>query len=467
MQRYRSHNIGRFLRTLGVLALVAGLPLAGCSTEDIVSVTDPDIINPADINSPSGAEAVRIGALSRFIGTTSGGSGGTFFETLFVWSGLLADEWQTGDTFTQRLQTDARAIQENNSGITDGLRNAFRARLSAEQAIRALQQFAPNTPRWQIAELYFAQGYIENMLAEHFCSGIAISTVIEGAEQLGSQLTTAQVYERALARADSALALVTGTTANDVRIRNAASVLRGRILVNQERFSDAAAAVRTVPNTFAYINQHSQTTRDNVNWSVNNSSRRYTVANNEGGNGLNFATANDPRLPVCAGGSAACRSAGVTQARPFNSLTPTPLFVQLKWPNRGDDMAIADGIEARLIEAEAALNKGQSAAYLPILNALRATRTGLAPLTDPGTPAGRVDQLFRERAFWMFGTGHRLGDLRRLVRQYGRSQNTVFPVGNFAEGGTYGADVNLPVTQPEQNNPQIGVNTPTCINRSA
>lgn len=469
MQRHEFWSRTPLRRRVGVLALVASLPLAGCGTDDLLSVTDPDIINPQDVASASGAEALRVGALSRFVGTTSGSSGGTFYETLFVWSGLLADEWQTGDTFQQRLETDARSIQFTNSGITDGLRNAFRARLSLEQAVLSLRQYAPNTPPTQIAELYFAQGFIENMLGEYFCSGIPFSTVVDGAEQFGSQLTTAQVYDRALAHADSALALVTGTTAQDLRVRDAARVLRGRILLNQKKFTEAAAAVQGVSTSFAYVHQHSQTTRDNVNWLVNNSTRRYTVASNEGGTGLNFGTANDPRLPVCLGGSTACRNAGVTQSRPFNTLTPTPLRVQLKWADRGDDMAIVTGVEARLIEAEAALQEGQSAAYLPILNALRATVTGLAPLTDPGTPAGRVDQLFRERAFWMFGTGHRLGDLRRLVRQYGRSQQSVFPVGNFAEGGAYGSDVNFPITQPEQNNTAIPApqNDNICLNRDA
>lgn len=42
--------------------------------------------------------------------------------------------------------------------------------------------------------------------------------------------------------------------------------------------------------------------------------------------------------------------------------------------------------------------------------------------------------------------------MRRLVRQYGRTQDNVFPVGTFFEGGVYGTDVNLPVPQAEQNN---------------
>jgi starch-binding outer membrane protein, SusD/RagB family len=451
---------------LGALALAASLPLAACNIDNLLEVTDPDIINPGDVSSASGAEAMRIGALSRFVGTTTGSSGGTFYETAFIWSGMLADEWVTGDTFAQRLQVDQRAIAANNSGVTDTERNMHRARLSAEQAVRALRQFSPNAPRWQAAELFFVQSFIETMFGEYFCSGVAISSVVDGVEQFGTQLTTAQMYTRALAHADSAIALASGTAAADVRVRNAATVLKARILLNQERFAEAAATVQSVPTAFAYNHQHSQTTRDNVVWSVNNSTRRYTVANNEGGNGINFATANDPRLPVCRGGSQQCRDAGVTQTAPFNTLTPSPLFVQLKWRERSNDVALVNGIEARLIEAEALLAKGASDAYLPILNQLRTTVTGLAPLTDPGTPQGRVDQLFRERAFWMFGTGRRLGDLRRLVRQYGRDQATVFPVGNFAEGGQYGSDVNFPVTQPEENNPNVQMGQ-TCIDRRA
>jgi hypothetical protein len=76
-----------------------------------------------------------------------------------------------------------------------------------------------------------------------------------------------------------------------------------------------------------------------------------------------------------------------------------------------------------------------------------------------------VDQLFRERAFWLFSRGHRLGDLRRLVRQYNRPAASVFPSGSWQGTGTYGRDVNFPIPQAEDNNP----NTPTnsCLDRNA
>ena len=118
-------------------------------------------------------------------------------------------------------------------------------------------------------------------------------------------------------------------------------------------------------------------------------------------------------------------------------------------------MPLATGIEARLIEAEAALKAGDATTWLAKLNEARATGLGgtLAPLADPGTDAARVDLLFRERAFWMYFTSHRIGDLRRLVRQYGRGPETVWPTGNYFKGGVYGTDQNLPPAQAEKNNP--------------
>jgi hypothetical protein len=123
-----------------------------------------------------------------------------------------------------------------------------------------------------------------------------------------------------------------------------------------------------------------------------------------------------------------------------------------------------------MIEAEVQLKNGNVTQWLAIHNALRAappklgdiTPAAMAPLTDPGTDVARVNLQFREKAFWTFGRGQRLGDMRRLIKQYGRTEATVFPQGTHYKGGLYGSDVNLPVTQPEENNP----NFKGCTDRS-
>ena len=63
-----------------------------------------------------------------------------------------------------------------------------------------------------------------------------------------------------------------------------------------------------------------------------------------------------------------------------------------------------------------------------------------------------------------------LGDLRRLVRQYGRSADAVFPGGGAKpyiingnnKGGTFGNEYNPPISFDEQNNPLAAGG---CINR--
>ncbi|MEP6495075.1 MAG: RagB/SusD family nutrient uptake outer membrane protein [bacterium] len=444
----------------------AGLVLAtSCRPNDILNVTDPDIINPSDVQSAAGANAVRVGAIGRLNSATSGGSANS--EGLFLLSGLLADEWINGDSFIARQEVDQRIITEANTFLTDVDRMLQRARLAAEQATQLLTQYVPNGPAADVAEMYFIEAYVENVIGEHYCNGVVFSDVVNGAEKYGSPVTTTVAYTLALAHADSGLALITGTSAADVKIRSVLSITRARILTNLNRVPEAATAVAAVPTSFQYLNLHSQTTNDNAIWTYNNVARRYSISSGEGTNGLNFATANDPRIKVCQGGDAACTAAGVTLKTRDDGTTP--VFVQLIWPTRDASVAIASGIEARLIEAEAANKAGNTALFVQKLNQAR-TEGGVAgltaTLTDPGTAVARENLLFRERAFWLFGRGYRVGDMRRLIRQYQRGAETVFPTGPWHKGGNYGPHVNFPVPQAEANNPNVPA-AQTCIDRAA
>ena len=438
----------------GVLTVAA----SSCGPSEFLGIEDPDIINPSNVQSAAGANAVRVGALARLNSASSGG------ESLVLLGGLFTDEWINGDSFIGRQEVDQRVITVQNSFVTDASRSLHRARLSAQQAIELLAEFAPAAPGWQPAEMFLVQAYIENMTAETFCNGLVFSTVIDGDEVYGTPMTTTDAFNRALAHADSGLARVTGTTNDDNRVRNALKVVRGRILLNLNRPADAAASVTGVLTNFKYDMFHALTATSNQVWSLNNLSWRYSVGNSEGTNGINFATAADPRLPVCVGNDAVCRANGVTRDRRDD--LGQPLHVQLVWPLRESSFAITSGMEARMIEAEAQLRAQNTAGALATLNAARATVTALTPLVDAGTEPARVNQLFRERAIWLFGRGYRLGDMRRLIRQYGRTAETVFPVGTWHKGGNYGTDVNFPVPQAELNNPNVPAGQ-TCMDRSA
>lgn len=444
-------------RTAALVAMLA-LGAAACG-DTLLEVETPDIIDPSDVQSAAGAEAVRVGALSRFVQATTG------TESLMLLGGLMADEWVNGDTFIDRHQLDRRDVTEDNSFLTTASRNLHRALLSSSQAVGLLERWRPDAPRWQVAEMHFVQAYLVNQAAEHYCDGLVFSNVVEGQETYGSPMTTAAAFERALSHTADGLALITGTTANDLRVRHALEVLRGSILMNLNRPAEAATAVASVPNSFRYQNLHSASTYDNAVWTWNVNARRYSVSNNEGQNGLNFASANDPRVPVCqtvAGNGAACL--GVTQGREDAS---RPLHLQRLWTTRDAPTTLFDGMTARMIEAEAQHRAGNADGMIATLNAARATVAGLAPLTDPGTEAGRLQLLFRERAFWQFGRGQRFGDLRRLVRQYQLPANSVWPTGDWHKaGGVYGGDVTIPLPFAERNNPNVPAGQ-MCMNRNA
>ena len=63
-----------------------------------------------------------------------------------------------------------------------------------------------------------------------------------------------------------------------------------------------------------------------------------------------------------------------------------------------------------MIEAEAQLRAGNAAGVAGHAERARARRSPASRRSPmPARDAARVDQLFRERAFWLFGRGHRAG----------------------------------------------------------
>lgn len=420
-------------RRLSGAALALSLALTAC--DSVLDVTDPDIIQNA--SSASGAIALHNGVILRLVQATTGA--GDNPDGLFLFGGLMADEWQSGDTFEQRNTTDQRQVATTNSFISTLALRINRVRAEGQAAIAALRTYAPD-PQHRVGLMFDLVAFAENQIGETFCNGIPFSEVSEGDIVFGDPVPYDSAFGRAVNHADSALANRAGS--DSARVRDLAKVIKGRALLNRNQWDAAAAAVAGVADNFVYQTTHSVNSADNVMWQQNISLKRYVVGDNEGGNGLPFWTANDPRVPR-----------GTKSGLAFDGVAP--YVAQGIWKVRADPVTIASGIEARLIEAEAALRNNDFTGFVNKLNQARATRAGLAALTDPGSDTARVSLLFRERAFWMFSTGHRLGDLRRMIRQYNRSAESVFPTGTWFKGGPYGGDVNFPIPFNETNNPSF------------
>ncbi|MCC6770959.1 MAG: hypothetical protein IT360_07080 [Gemmatimonadaceae bacterium] len=444
-----------------VIALL--FTLSGCSRlqDSLLAAPDPDVIDPKSASSAAAAESMRIGALSRVRNITAGGEGA------WMLGGLLGDEWKSGDTFLQRNETDQRVVQDNNANVQAMLREIYRVRTSAREALNALTEFSPALTGNQ-GQMYWAMAIAEITLAETFCNGTPLGDASTGTPVYGPPRSNQEVFQLALAHLDSAIALAGATDAATTAIRNSALVLKARTQLQLGQFTSIAATVAAVPTSFQNLATFALTSGDNQVWSLNTNQKRWVVGDSidVGGRILNaipFASVSDPRVRV-SGQSLGNSSLG----KSFDGSTN---FVSQVNFGRSESTPIVSGLDARLYEAEARLQADDYAGMMTILNALRAAPPNLGTFAPAAMPAlavpttrdAAIDQYFREKAFWVFGRGQRLGDLRRLVRQYQRNQANVFPSGPFFKGGSYGTDVNFPVTVDEQNNPEFT----GCTNRSA
>jgi len=436
--------MGILHRTLpAFMAAAAVMALGACSTDSILEVNDPDLVTPENVQGAKGADLFWAGALGQFASAFSSGGGGQA-----VYSGMITDEFHLSGTFPTRNEVDRREIGERNGTMLGQYRSLHQARVGLENAAEKLEEFVPGDSR--IAEMYSLAGFTYVFFGENYCSGVPFGkTPNQGDVVQGDQKTTEETFNIAVERFTTAM----GNTGGSSDQQNLAAIGKARALLDLGQYQAAASEVASVPTTWEYLVRSKgggAFNQRNAIFELNSSQRRWSLSDKEGGNGVAFRSATDARVPWF-------HTAGKTG---FDE--ETPLYEQTKFGSWDSDVALANGVEARLIEAEAMLQAGNVAGMLSKLNDLRSSM-GLADLTDPGTQDARVSMLFEERARWLFGTSHRLGDLRRLIRQYGRDQANVFPSGDFFKGGAFGSDVNFPIPFEEKENP----NYQQCFDRGA
>src|SRR5438128_11718824 len=83
-----------------LVGLAVTLPAQGC-VHDILSVTDPDIVTDETLraNTAVGAMALHHGTIFRLAQATAGTGIGGGADPLFLFGGLITDEWLSGETF--------------------------------------------------------------------------------------------------------------------------------------------------------------------------------------------------------------------------------------------------------------------------------------------------------------------------------------------------------------------------------
>jgi hypothetical protein len=444
-------------------AALAALVVVACfdPKKELLEPQNPAVIGPEQVSSPTAADALRKGVVGRLRSMTQSADGA------WLNAGLLADEWKSSNTFFQHQEIDRRSMALNNGEISSIYGAYHAARGAAYTAIDGLTTYLPTS--LYLAQMWFTLGFAELQLAEYFCNGIPLGKTVGGQAIYSQPYTTAEVFQIAIAHFDSAMAFVnTATDTASLTVSYGIRIAKARALIQLAKQAEAATLVAPIPTNWRWWFTYATTSGDNGLWNYNNSVKRFTVGDSfdVGGliqNALPFASARDPRVPVQ--GTSLNSSLGVG----FDNATP--LVIQLLWPNRSDPIPFLSGIDARLIEAEGRLQANDIPGMMSILNGLRRSTQALGAITSPVLPdlvapssrEAAISLYFREKGFWQFSRGYRLPDLRRLVRQYGRTQDKAFPNGQFFKGQTYQTDVNFPVTTGELTNP----NFTGCIDRNA
>jgi starch-binding outer membrane protein, SusD/RagB family len=436
---------GRSIRmTLTALASMLATAVA-CNPGAVLRVPQPDNVPASGINSAAELPVLEAGTQSAFQVAYSGaadeGNGG--HEGYINWSGIFTDEMSDEETFPTRIVVDDRIATASNASLKGYFIDLTSARAIADKADVEYNAFGADSAGHGV--VLALGGYTYIMFAELYCEGVPVSTLNNnGSITYGQPLTRQQLLTIAVERFDSAITVASAN--HDSSTLNLARIGLGRALLDSNDDADAATAVAAVPVSFAYDIGASTNSaiQNNGVWNYTFNELGFSVSDSEGVNGLPFLSAADPRVPaINTGGN------GVSGIGPF---IQQQLYISQTAP-----IPLATGIEAGLITAEHQLRTGgPGGPYFATLNALRATFPGLTPIAAaPATADGAQRLLFHERAFWMYLTGHREGDLRRLVRQYGRPVNTVYPIGTAINGVPYGTATVFAISEDEANNPNF------------
>lgn len=452
------------LTSIRALSLV--MSLNACSLMGLVdgAALPHDVLDPEAIRTEKGAIALYNNTLYELSSTFAGeGIGSTDYHignygsaNIIRLVGFFTDEL----VYEKEISTGTSeqlllSVSLRRDGVDGRLfHKVSQLRTTANLAARVILGLHNSSIDSLAGHAMIVEAFTEILLADMFCSGIPLSTFVDGGDvNITRGYSTEEVYRRALDRLDSALLLVESSGFAD--LANTLKIRANLALGNIEEAADLSPFIR--PDFHFFIDHRSAAfpTRKNFAFGIFEK-----PGNLKGGKGLPFRTSDDPRVQ-------------------------RPEYTNMEAPH-----TMADALEARLAEAEAALAKDDSN-WLTILNALRTSCTssdncptpaprgvggiaGLQLLEDPGTGEGisatdahraRLILLFEERAYWLYLRGTRNGDLRRMIRNYGFDANEVYPVGISEIGeGTYGDYSNMMVPDSEK---LANDNFNGCIHRDA
>ncbi len=422
-----------------VLSCLIVLGSMGCS--DLDQNLPAGVENPKVVDSEFGAVSLYRGVMASF---------SRKYSEYILYTAQFTDELQDA---SQSLVPYAGAVVRTLDGRGANHERSYSGlhvvRNSADQAIAMLHKHGKGRYDHLISELYSVKAFSILYLSEFYCSGIPLSTIdFDDHYTYTRGYSSTEMWDIVGHIFDSAVSF----SGDSLTLKLLASVGKARTKMNMGLYTDAKQILDSVVVSGVYSYNLPHSTVDSYLLLY---LRSNTVPRKEGVNGLDFRVS-DPRVRYVFSEISAFTGDSIFSAIKYQLLGNNPTFV------------VASMIEAWLILAEIKLIAGDDE-WVDILNSLRTDGTytlntsgdtvwnkgmgdvaGLRPLSKPHGYSQAVDLLFRERAFWLYLTGHRQGDLRRLIRQYERDPDSVYPTGLYGiSGATFNSRYgDLVVMQP-------------------
>jgi len=270
----RFQNYRRGSRPFAALLGIVSLSFAvACSADQILDVEDIDVAVPESVNDPAALPSILAGALGDF-GFAWDGNGDFNQITL---AGQLADELHNTETFPTRIEQDQRRQSyQSNGSLRDVFYAIQQARASADRAAESYVRLERPTDVG-VAEALNLSALSYVVMAENYCNAVPISSLDANNEFVyGAALTTTELLNTAVRKADSAFANATatggaGAAAKRTEQARVARLVKARALLNLDKPAEAATAIggeTAVPTTFQYFYKHAETTtrQNNGTW---------------------------------------------------------------------------------------------------------------------------------------------------------------------------------------------------------
>ena len=428
-------------------AAIAATVLGGCKTERGAQRHHAGHSARRRVfNTPTGTDPLRFGVHLRFHVRAFDGNTDSFTTM----SGNMADEIYASDTFDDRLSVNARRPVEIND---DHGERVPQPAAGAPRRDQGGGQYSPPSRRRRSGSAARCTCCADSPRSSSPKAGARARRSHRRRRRHGhvrpAELDRSSCLQTAVASFDTALTLADTSK----RVMYGAQIGRGRALLGLGKYTEAAAAVTGVPRSvpvphlsldgqLARRKRHVERGRERLDALLAHQRTKARTA---------FRISRRQRSAHAVGAIDAHR---LQQHARTNLPTETKFAPTTSGIVARRHRSAVDVLEARL---QGGTQADRDAVFAGLNTPARRPthrRSRRWPAARRRRRPAAVDQLFAERAYWTWLTGHRLGDMRRLVRNYGRDVETVFPTGTLPSPlvGTYGSATSIVIPFNEKNN---------------